>query len=86
MIFYLSSRQERSDRGEEVSTIAMIGKQTGNTLKETTSKKANRDNRSPGRPIRIINVNILDASLHCPSILVSRIGNIGGSIESLNSI
>ncbi|KAK7298204.1 hypothetical protein VNO77_46814 [Canavalia gladiata] len=38
MIFYLSSGQERSDRGdgrgEEVSTIAMTGKQTGKTRKE----------------------------------------------------
>lgn len=41
MIFYLSSGQERSDRGdgrgEEVSTIAMTGKQTGKTRKETTA-------------------------------------------------
>lgn len=39
MIFYLSSGQEWSDRGdgrgEEVSTIAMTGKQRGKTIKET---------------------------------------------------
>lgn len=44
MIFYLSSGQERSDRGdgrgEEVSTIAMTGKQTGKTRKETTAALA----------------------------------------------
>lgn len=37
MIFYLSSGQEWSDRGEEVSTISMTGKQTGKTRKETTT-------------------------------------------------
>lgn len=44
MIFYLSSGQERSDRGdgrgEEVSTIAMTGKQRGKTRKETTAALA----------------------------------------------
>ena len=45
MIFYLSSGQERSDRGdgrgEEVSTIAMTGKQTGKTRKETPLFRGN---------------------------------------------
>lgn len=44
MIFYLSSGQEWSDRGdgrgEEVSTIAMTGKQRGKTRKETTAALA----------------------------------------------
>lgn len=45
MIFYLSSGQERSDRGDgrgaEVSTIAMTGKQTGKTRKETPLFRGN---------------------------------------------
>lgn len=41
MILYLSSGQERSDRGEEVSTIAMTGKQTGKTRKETPLFRGN---------------------------------------------